>query len=273
MARRNPSLLRTLLDYPWWVSVLLSAFTYFALSTLIPALIPHNDNAIAQMVNNGISQGLETFAPIASMVLLLPAPFSFLKSFRLRHNYDVTSTREDIASLSWIQFEGLVGEYYRQQGYRVKQNLDHSPDGGVDIELVKDGKVTLVQCKHWKARKVGVKVLRELYGVLLDRQAEKMIVVTSGEFTLDAQRFAQDKRFELIHGTLLLQLLHKAKQTDTPALVQKEISTAQTQEQERLICPHCNSPMVLRTARKGTNAGKKFYGCSSFPKCRYTVSK
>ena len=24
------------------------------------------------------------------------------------------------------------------------------------------------------------------------------------------------------------------------------------------------------TAKKGTNAGKQFYGCSAFPKCRYT---
>ena len=33
-------------------------------------------------------------------------------------------------------------------------------------------------------------------------------------------------------------------------------------------CPKCNAPMVLRTAKKGTNAGKQFWGCSMFPKCR-----
>lgn len=36
------------------------------------------------------------------------------------------------------------------------------------------------------------------------------------------------------------------------------------------LCPLCNSPLVLRTARKGANAGSDFYGCSNFPKCRYT---
>lgn len=35
------------------------------------------------------------------------------------------------------------------------------------------------------------------------------------------------------------------------------------------ICPRCGSPLVLRTAKKGANAGNRFYGCSSFPKCRY----
>ena len=27
--------------------------------------------------------------------------------------------------------------------------------------------------------------------------------------------------------------------------------------------------LVLRTAKKGENAGNQFYGCSAFPKCRY----
>ena len=38
---------------------------------------------------------------------------------------------------------------------------------------------------------------------------------------------------------------------------------------EKMICPRCGAEMVLRTAKKGDNVGRKFYGCSSFPKCRY----
>lgn len=33
-------------------------------------------------------------------------------------------------------------------------------------------------------------------------------------------------------------------------------------------CPKCGSEMVLRTTKSGTNAGKQFWGCSKFPKCR-----
>lgn len=39
-----------------------------------------------------------------------------------------------------------------------------------------------------------------------------------------------------------------------------------------LMCPRCGSPMVLRTARKGRNAGTQFYGCSTYPSCKNTVS-
>lgn len=36
-------------------------------------------------------------------------------------------------------------------------------------------------------------------------------------------------------------------------------------------CPDCGATMVLRTARKGTNAGSQFWGCSTYPACRSTL--
>jgi len=35
-------------------------------------------------------------------------------------------------------------------------------------------------------------------------------------------------------------------------------------------CPRCGSDLVLRRAGRGKNAGLSFWGCSGFPKCRYT---
>jgi DNA-directed RNA polymerase subunit RPC12/RpoP len=37
-----------------------------------------------------------------------------------------------------------------------------------------------------------------------------------------------------------------------------------------LCCPRCGGRLVLKEAKKGTHAGGLFYGCSNFPKCRYT---
>ncbi len=37
------------------------------------------------------------------------------------------------------------------------------------------------------------------------------------------------------------------------------------------ICPKCGKGLTLRTARKGRNAGERFWGCSGYPKCRYTA--
>lgn len=38
-----------------------------------------------------------------------------------------------------------------------------------------------------------------------------------------------------------------------------------------MVCSACNSPMVKRLAKKGSNAGKWFWACSAFPKCRKVV--
>lgn len=35
------------------------------------------------------------------------------------------------------------------------------------------------------------------------------------------------------------------------------------------VCPWCGHELVLRTAKKGSNAGKRFWGCSNFPRCHY----
>jgi len=42
---------------------------------------------------------------------------------------------------------------------------------------------------------------------------------------------------------------------------------------ETVLCPKCNIPMVLRKATKGQNAGKEFYGCVNYPRCKEVVSK
>jgi hypothetical protein len=35
-------------------------------------------------------------------------------------------------------------------------------------------------------------------------------------------------------------------------------------------CPRCGGALVLKTAKSGTQAGQKFLGCATYPKCRYT---
>jgi Topoisomerase DNA binding C4 zinc finger len=35
-------------------------------------------------------------------------------------------------------------------------------------------------------------------------------------------------------------------------------------------CPLCAKPMARRTAKRGTNAGREFWGCTGYPACRGT---
>ena len=44
-------------------------------------------------------------------------------------------------------------------------------------------------------------------------------------------------------------------------------------KQSDQICPKCGNAMILRTIKKGVNAGNQFWGCSTFPKCRQAVTE
>ena len=46
-------------------------------------------------------------------------------------------------------------------------------------------------------------------------------------------------------------------------------SSAEIHQPNIAVCPKCGGTLVLRTAKRGENAGNTFYGCSNYPKCRY----
>ncbi len=180
---------------------------------------------------------------------------------RKRKRLDRQKSFETIRQLTWKEFEELVGEAYRRKGYAVRENESAGSDGGIDLRLEKNGKVTLVQCKQWRNTKVGVDKVRELYGIQMSEKADKSILVTSGFFTQEAKNFAADKPIDLVSGDQLLELIRNIQQTrKLPPIALND----------SLICPECGSKMVLRTAKKGPNIGEKFWGCSRFPKCRIT---
>ncbi|MBR3199872.1 MAG: NERD domain-containing protein [Mogibacterium sp.] len=51
---------------------------------------------------------------------------------------------------------------------------------------------------------------------------------------------------------------------------QKHLTYVKEQKYNPSICPRCGGKLVVRTAKRGDNVGKQFYGCSNYPKCKYT---
>ncbi len=56
------------------------------------------------------------------------------------------------------------------------------------------------------------------------------------------------------------------------ALKQQHIENIHERLDSTEVCPKCGGKLVLRTAKNGPNAGKQFYGCSNYPKCKFTRS-
>ena len=201
MTRRDSHILFELTELPWWVSVAVAGFVYFAMHWLLPAFAGSN-RILAPMAH--------AFAGVAgwfALIFLLPLPFALLNASRRRSLVEGQMSIERIRALSWQQFEQLVGEAFRRQGYRVVERGGAQADGGIDLELRTADKVLVVQCKHRKAQAVAVRLVRELYGAMAGAEASAAIFVTSGRYTPDAIDFARDKPIKLIDARGLVELL------------------------------------------------------------------
>lgn len=266
---------------PWWLSLSLAVASYFLIhSYAIMEIVPLKD--IGQMGDMVGQQMIKTFAMfgqyIVPFVFSLGALVSIINQ-RKRANLHELVAHQPAASalnnMSWREFEMLVGEAFRRRGFSVSET-GGSADGGVDIILRRGGETFLVQCKQWKAFKVGVSIIRELYGVMAAQGAAGGFVVTSGVFTEDAKQFAAGRNIELIDGPQLHGMIRGVSPTynqphSHSADFQKTaIAPAPRSEHASPSCPKCGTAMVLRKAKKGQNFGNQFWGCPNFPACRGT---
>jgi restriction system protein len=204
---------------------------------------------------------------VISLTLFGLAAISALRSWKTGRMLERQTSIESIRELPWKRFEDLLGEAYRRQGYSVEETLGGGADGGVDLVLRRGGEVTLVQCKRWSAKqRVKVPIVREMYGILADRRAAAAKVVATTTFTSDAIAFAKDKPIELVDANGLLHLLREV-QTSGNIVAPPSKSAS---DHVAPVCPRCSSEMVVREARRGANAGSRFWGCSAYPRCRGT---
>jgi|GEM_PF-2164949 len=174
-----------------------------------------------------------------------------------------------IRALEWKRFEALCTGYWQAKGYRAETTAIGA-DGGIDIVLRAPGArdtdkvLGVVQCKAWANRRVGVKPVRELFGVQMDRGVSLAVFMASGDYTDDARAFAEGKHVELITGNKLLALLGGLPVDAGEDLLR----TVTDGDYTTPTCPQCDVKMVPRTARKGPYVGNRFWGCPNYPRCR-----
>ncbi|MEJ5991141.1 restriction endonuclease [Ramlibacter sp. PS3R-8] len=267
---------------PWWVALGAGAATWLLFHRL--AMVQPDTAGLARraVVGSLTSIVVPTLSGVLQyLVPTLCAVAAFISWWGRRTRTGLVSsvTRSPSADvlngMSWREFEMLVGEGFRMQGYAVVDNGGSGPDGGVDLTVRKGDETYIVQCKQWKAFKVDVGIVRELYGVMAARGAAGGFVVTSGSFTKDAIEFAQGRNVKLMDGKNLYGFLKQAKtstagRTATQGPGQPEAPVGSQPTEHSTACPVCSASMVRRVAKNGPRAGSQFWGCSTFPRCRGT---
>ncbi|WP_343206076.1 restriction endonuclease [Rhodanobacter sp. MP7CTX1] len=227
------------------------------------------------LVGVGKQAAAGIYAPLEWMALGIcwaGALISFFRQRSRRRLLDTQTGLDSLRAMSWREFEMLVGEAFRRRGYAIQETGLGGADGGIDLILRKDGKTTLVQCKQWKTQRVDVKVVREMFGLLAHHGAAAVKIVAVGDYTADAQRFAQGKPIELIHGEALLAMVREG-QTLPPAKIPTTETIAGVRTHPDLasstnpVCPKCGTDMIQRFNRRTKD---QFWGCAKYPACRGT---
>lgn len=266
MARRKESGFDLIAAAPWPVGIVLGVLAYFGVRYGFTLLAAFTGNPILAGIGNFAqnSNGYRMLAWIALGLCWFAALASFIGRKRRRRLLETQTGLDSLRAMSWRQFEMLVGEAFRRQGYRIEETGLGGADGGVDLLLRKDGRTTLVQCKQWRSQRVDVKIVREMYGLLAHHGADSVKIVAVGNFTPDAQRFAQGKPIGLIHGEALLAMIRGVQESPPAAADPPPKLAANTSIPD---CPSCGAPMIKRTNRRSRES---FWGCPKYPGCRGT---
>jgi restriction system protein len=220
MPKRKESGIEFVATLVWPAGIVLGFLAFIGIQYGLNWIWRSSDNPFLSGLGKVAATGM--LAPFAWLILVAfcaASAASFFSRRKRRQLLDAQTGMDSLRSMDWRTFELLVGEAFRQQGYAAEETGQGGADGGVDLVLRKNGQKILVQCKQWRAQRVGVQVVREMFGILVDQGAAAVKIVALGGYTPDAAAFARNKPIELIDGRTLLSTvtrLQAKKEPDGP---------------------------------------------------------
>jgi len=194
-------------------------------------------NYIAYLSGNSDIFLITLLATVIAYCVYFACKFSY-KSTRL--NASMWKERQWWWTLDGWQFEQEVANVFRLNGYKAKVTKG-SGDGGVDIILNKNGRTSIVQCKHYQ-NPVPPEPIRALWGCKDDFGADEVILVASSGITDMGARFVQNKPDFKVYN--LDDIIKMAKQAQTEDKIQENEELNEPIEQTNEI------KSIVRVGRK-----------------------
>lgn len=179
------SLFSILSRSPWWLSVMIAA----AMFALVRLFLP------------------DIAALFAALPFLAIAGYALWRQLRAPTVTNVAEILGKLRAMSWENFSAVIGEAFRRDGYTVSE----IPGGAADLELRKNGRVSVVCCKRWKVAQTGAGPLHELYAAKQAHDAQECIYVAAGDFTANAHAYATEKAIRLLHDAALATLIARVE--------------------------------------------------------------
>lgn len=178
------SLFAILLRSSWWISLAVA----LAFAAVSKAVLPDE---------------YFIFGALGGFPFLVIACIAFWRQMRAPSAAQVEQRLKAAQALGAREFQAALTDAWRARGYSV--SLSTHP--GADLVLQRDNRTTVVACRRWKAVNHGVEPLRELLAAREAAQAGDCVYMAMTELSANAQKFAKDKRIELLGPQALATLL------------------------------------------------------------------
>jgi HJR/Mrr/RecB family endonuclease len=200
---------------------LLAAAIYAGVGLALPLATGANTSLLIVLNFLGV-----VLAWLVSTVWLLSA----VQASRRRQLLEWTT---NLRLLSSQEFEWIVGEVLRREGWDVAETGREAGDGNIDLRIHRGKREQLVQCKRWQSWSVGVEEIRELGGTLMREglAGDAGTFVTLSRFTEQATQEASKLGIELVDGAELARRIERVRASEP--------------------CPSCGTPMLLDRSARG----------------------
>lgn len=242
----------TAIGHRWWLIVLVFGVglgtAFAALELLFPRWYHSSDIAIGALVGAGVGLGL----------VLIAREREKARAAAIDNSGSIAALRRK----TWRQFETLVGEAIRRDGYLVKERGGFDRDFGKDLIAERGTERVIVQCKHWLARKVHEDSVKVLYADMTTQGFTEGWLVTCGRFTDYAVSWSKGKKIRLIDGDALVDLIG----SQPPVGITVRVAANAVELQSEPTCPNCGTELNRLTNRF---TRVQFWGCDNVA-CRWT---
>jgi hypothetical protein len=176
------------------VEILIDQFNRAGISSLTPDHIidrSHKDSLLNYLRAEHGAGPKNTVVPLYQSQIITPVQIELVQEVNEELLSLLSRDPELIYQLAPRKFEEMIARLFEDRGYGVTLT-PRTRDGGYDLlaELKNDfsSLFILAECKRYKPEnKVGVEVVRGLYGATEARRANQGLIITSSSFTKDAQ--------------------------------------------------------------------------------------
>jgi restriction system protein len=202
---------------------------------------------------------------VGSVTCLLAA-LGVLVAHRWRTSVLGHDNLETIRWLSTREFNQLVEDGFRRQGYLVQSSERSFAGSGIDLILRKAHRHILVLCRREIDPARQLAAVQELHAATATLHGCSGLMITSETVSADVKRFAAEHAIAVIEGQGLLKLVQRARgdRISAPARKEPHFSTPLT---ALPACPQCGGPMIPDLETR-VATGENAWRCVRGPDCR-----